>query len=68
MLASASGLAELHKTVLVGFMVAFPAVTLLILLSMIPKADAAQTAVFRTRKADLPADPLDLSPASRMQP
>ena len=67
-LAASTGLSEFHKTVLVGFLVAFPLLTLLMLMSLLPKSSAAEATAFRSRNADLPADPLDLSPASRVQP
>ena len=62
-LAASNGLSEFHKTVLVGFLVAFPTLTLLIFMSMLPKSDILD-APFRSRNAD--PDPPDLSPASRI--
>jgi hypothetical protein len=65
-LGTSNGLAELHKTVLVGFLVAFPSLTLLIFLSLMPKVDATEVAPFRSRNADIGTEPLGLSPASRV--
>lgn len=64
-LAASSGLAELHKTVLVGFLVAFPSLTLLIFLSLMPKVDTAEAAPFRSRNADMGSEPSGLAPANR---
>ncbi|MEO8242092.1 MAG: hypothetical protein ABI832_07235 [bacterium] len=57
-LASANGLSELHKTVLVGFLVGFPILTLLIFLILMPKEDRAAAMPFRSRKAELAPEPL----------
>ena len=46
-----SGLAELHKTVLVGFVVGFPALTLILFLILMPRAERADSLPFRSRKA-----------------
>lgn len=64
-LAASNGLSELHKTVLVAFLVAFPSLTMVIFLTLLPKADAAETTPFRSRNAELAADPLDFAPANR---
>ena len=61
-LAASNGLSELHKTVLVGFLVAFPSLTMLIFLSLLPKVDSESTP-FRSRNAE--PEPLDLAPANR---
>ena len=53
-----NGLSETHKTVLVGFIVAYPALTLLIFLTLIPKAEKSDFSAFRSRKADLAPEPL----------
>ena len=53
-----NGLSETHKTVLVGFIVAYPALTLLIFLALIPKEDRVPATPFRSRKADLAPEPL----------
>lgn len=52
-----NGLSETHKTVLVGFIVAFPALTLLIFLTLMPRIEKAETAPFRSRKGDLAPEP-----------
>lgn len=59
-LAASNGLSETHKTVLVGFIVCFPAVSLLILMTLMRegKADAAP---FRSRSADMTPEPLGLA-------
>ena len=41
-LAASNGLSETHKTILVGFIVAFPAVTLLIFLILLSQAAAPE--------------------------
>ena len=64
-LAASNGLSELHKTVLVGFVVAFPSLNLLIFLSLLPRVDTAEATPFRSRNADQ-GEPLDLSPANRV--
>jgi hypothetical protein len=56
-----NGLSETHKTVLVGFITAFPALTLLIFLSLLPRLDKAEPAPFRSRKNDLSPEPLGTS-------
>ena len=56
-----NGLSETHKTVLVGFIVAYPALTLLIFLTLIPKAEKSDASTFRSRKADLAPEPLGAS-------
>ena len=53
-----TGLSELHKTILVGFIVAFPSLTLLIFLTMLARAERAESTPFRSRKADLAPEPL----------
>ena len=65
-LAASNGLAEMHKTVLVAFLVAFPTLTLLIFLSLLPKSEVSETAPFRSRNADLTPEPLGLAPANRV--
>ena len=45
-----NGLSETHKTVLVGFIVAFPALTLLIFLALTPKVRQAK-AMLTLRRA-----------------
>ena len=62
-LAASNGLSELHKTVLVAFLVAFPTLTMLIFLSLLPKIDTQDTP-FRSRQAE--AEPLDLTQANRV--
>ena len=52
-----NGLSETHKTVLVGFIVAFPAMTLFIFLTLMPRADKAEVTPFRSRKAELTPEP-----------
>ena len=56
-----NGLSETHKTVLVGFIVCFPAVTLLIFLSLMGKAEKVESTPFRSRKADLTPEPFGAS-------
>ena len=46
-----TGLSELHKTILVGFIVAFPALTLLIFLTMLSRAERAEATPFRRSHA-----------------
>ncbi len=60
------GLSETHKTVLVGFIVCFPALTLLIFLTLMPKAETAEAPPFRSRKSDLTPEPLGLGSANRV--
>ncbi len=60
-LAASTGLSEFHKTVLVGFLVGFPTLTLLIFLMLMPKEDRAPATPFRSRKADLAPEPLGAS-------
>lgn len=64
-LATSTGLSGLQKTVLAGFLVAFPLLTLMIFLKMMPKSDMTQTTPFRSRNAEPQPD---LGPADRMQP
>ena len=64
-LAASNGLSELHKTVLVAFLVALPSLTMLIFLTLLPKADTAEATPFRSRNADLAADPMDIAPVNR---
>ena len=52
-LAASNGLSETHKTILVGFIVAFPAVTLLIFLILLSRA-APQ---YQTYADDFAAEP-----------
>jgi hypothetical protein len=61
-----NGLSETHKTVLVGFVVCFPALTLLIFLTLMPKAETAEAPPFRSRKSDLTPEPLGLGSANRV--
>ena len=49
-----NGLSETHKTVLVGFIVAFPALTLLIFLTLLTRAERAEAAWYYA-SADAPA-------------
>ena len=63
--AASDGLSELHKTILVAFLVAFPSLTLLIFLSLLPKADATDTTPFRSRNAETTPEPLDLTAVNR---
>ena len=65
-LAASNGLSELHKTVLVAFLVAFPALTLLIFLSLMPKVETAEAAPFRSRNAEPAAEPLGLAQVNRV--
>lgn len=65
-LAASNGLSEFHKTVLVGFLVGFPILTLLIFLSLLPKSEAAAATPFRSRNAEPTPEPPDLSAASRV--
>ena len=65
-LAASNGLAELHKTVLVAFLVAFPSLTMFIFLSLLPKGETAEATPFRSRNADLAAEPLDLATANKV--
>ena len=46
-----NGLSEQHKTMLVDFIVAFPGLTLLIFLLILPKEDRAEAPPFRSRNA-----------------
>ncbi len=52
-----NGLSETHKTVLVGFIVCFPAVTLLIFLSLMSRGERVESTPFRSRKAELTPEP-----------
>jgi len=52
-----NGLSETHKTVLVGFIVCFPGLTLLIFMSMMSRAERAETTPFRSRQAGLTPEP-----------
>ena len=52
-----NGLSETHKTVLVGFIVAFPAITLFIFLTLLPRIEKALDTPFRSRKSDLAPEP-----------
>jgi ABC-type dipeptide/oligopeptide/nickel transport system permease subunit len=61
-----NGLSETHKTVLVGFIVCFPALTLLIFLTLMPKAETAEAPPFRSRKSELTPEPLGLASANRV--
>lgn len=54
-LAASNGLSETHKTILVGFIVAFPAVTLLIFLILLSRAAAAPE--YQTYADDSAAEP-----------
>lgn len=53
-LAASNGLSETHKTILVGFIVAFPAVTLLIFLILLSRAAAPE---YQTYADDSAAEP-----------
>ena len=64
--AASNGLSELHKTILVAFLVAFPSLTMLIFLSLLPKADTTETTPFRSRNAEPTAEPMDLTPMNRV--
>ena len=46
-----NGLSETHKTILVDFIVAFPALTLLIFLAILPKEERPEATPFRSRNA-----------------
>lgn len=52
-----NGLSETHKTVLVGFIVCFPAVSLFLLMSLMSRLDRPEAAPFRSRQADLTPEP-----------
>ena len=65
-LGRSNGLSETHKTVLVGFVVCFPAVTLLIFMSLLARAEKAEATPFRSRNADLTPEPLGLTAANRV--
>ncbi len=56
-----NGLSETHKTVLVGFIVAFPAVATLIFLTLLPRIEKAAATPFRSRKGDLAPEPFGAS-------
>ncbi len=58
-----NGLSETHKTVLVGFIAGFPALTLFLLMSLITRAEPAEGAEFRRRKSTA-LTPEPLGPAS----
>ena len=61
-LGTGNGLSELHKTILVGFVVGFPALTLVIFLILLPRSDRAEATPFRSRNAPNPeAAPLILN-------
>jgi hypothetical protein len=51
------GLSETHKSVLVAFIVAFPALTLFLFVNLLPRAERAETTAFRSRKAELVPEP-----------
>lgn len=52
-----NGLSETHKTVLVGFIVCFPAVTLLLLMSLMSRTDRPEATPFHSRQAALTPEP-----------
>ena len=52
-----SGLSELHKTVLVGFVVGFPAPALILFLILLLRAERTIYTPFRSRKATAPDPP-----------
>lgn len=52
------GLSETHKSVLVAFIVGFPALTLFLFVTLLPRLQQAETAGFRARAAALTPDPL----------
>ncbi len=54
-----NGLSETHKTVLVGFIVAFPALTLLIFLYILARAERAEAAWYGAGVAEPDPEPLD---------
>ena len=56
-----NGLSETHKTVLVGFIVSFPALTLLLFLALIPRSERSEFTPFRSRKVSLSPEPLGAS-------
>jgi hypothetical protein len=64
-LGMSNGLSELHKTVLVGFIVGFPALTLLIFLIMLARGDRAESAPFRHARPEGKPEPLTLSPVNK---
>ena len=64
--AASNGLSELHKTILVAFLVAFPSLTMLIFLSLLPKADVAETTPFRSRNAEPTPESMELTPVNRV--
>lgn len=61
-----NGLSELHKTILVGFIVAFPALTLLIFLTMLARSERAESTPFRSRKSDLSPEPLGVNMVNKV--
>ena len=52
-----NGLSETHKTVLVGFIVAFPALTLLIFLTLLIRAERAEAAWYYASSDEPAAEP-----------
>ena len=56
-----NGLSETHKTVLVGFIVAFPALTLLIFLTLLTRAERQEAAWYYGNADELSADPAEAS-------
>lgn len=63
-LGMSNGLSELHKTVLVAFIVAYPALTMVIFLIMLARSDRAESTPFRHAK---PApEPLTLSSVDKV--
>ena len=56
-----NGLSETHKTVLVGFIVAFPALTLLIFLTLLPRSEKVEATPFHSRKSNLSPEPFAAS-------
>jgi hypothetical protein len=59
-----NGLSETHKTVLVGFIVCFPAVSLFLLMSLMSRLDRPEATPFRSRQADLTPEPFATSVTS----
>lgn len=51
------GLSETHKSVLVAFIVAFPALTLFLFVNLLPRLHRAETTGPRMKPSDLAAEP-----------
>ena len=60
-LAASNGLSESHKTVLVGFLVAFPTLNLFIFLTLLGRDDKVEAVPFRRGKSDLTPEPFQAS-------